>query len=381
MAERRFMPETPEAITADWLNEVLTDHPQFSSQIVTGVESEVIGDGEGFVGDILRLTLQMQDDHHPRTMVAKLPKLENRAVGELLGAYEREIMFYRSFAEELPIRTAGLIHADFDRDRGSENQEEILRRADALPRWLNGATAKLGRWIAAAKKRRYILLIEDVAPAVPGNQLEGASRKRCRQVLRELAALHARFWDADALHGHFWLLPSDIDVRMRHTMMKDSREAFARSFGATAERLAPSLDALTDTGVELLQGLCAGPNTLLHNDMRLDNLLFDADGAIFIDWQLVRRGPAMIDVAYFLASAVTDEEPAHDLIETYHEALASHGIHSYPLDRAMADYRSALQVVLMSLSTVDSVDVGSGRGDELLKTWMIRLAQRLEADT
>ncbi len=379
MATRRFIPETPDALTANWLNEVLHGAAPVDARSVQAVEQRTLGEGEGFVGDILRLTLQL-DDGETASLIAKLPKLENRTIGELLGAYEREIMFYQSFAVSLPIRSPKLYYADFDRDRGSENQEPILRKMDALPRWTNSIVAKLGRMVAAGKKRRYILLIEDVGHAEPGNQLNGADRDRCSAVLRETAKLHAKYWNHPSLTDSFWLLPMDVDVRMRHTMAVDARPAFEALFPDVAKPLAPFLDEGTATGVALTQSLAAGPTTLLHYDLRLDNLMFDADGVIFIDWQLTRRGHPAYDVAYFLSSAVEDSDSALSLLEDYHHALVENGISDYPLNQFLADYKTALRVVLMGLSTVDQVNVGSGRGMNMLKVWMSRLAQRLTAD-
>ena len=374
MAERRFIPETPEALTADWLNDVLAP-----ADPVQSLTQTVLGEGEGLMGDILRLTLSRASGATD-SLVAKLPKLENRTIGELLGAYEREILFYQNFGDTLPVRCPKLLYADFDRDRGSENQEVILRKADALPRWTNAITTRLGRWIAASKKRRYLLLIEDVGGAEPGNQVAGASRERCRAVLEQMAKLHAAYWNDDRLKGQFWLLPMDVDMRMRHSMSVQARPAFDALFPESAARLAPYLDEGREHGIEHTQQLAAGPTTLLHHDLRLDNLMFEGEEVIFIDWQLVRRGHPAYDLAYFLSSAVTDEGSAEELINHYHQALCGNGVSGYSRAQLHNDYATALRVVAMSLSSVDQVDVGDGRGRELLSGWMHRLANRLAAD-
>jgi hypothetical protein len=56
----------------------------------------MLSDGEGFVGDIIKvdLGLSQPDEDCPNSLVVKMPKLASRAIGELLGAYERENMFY-----------------------------------------------------------------------------------------------------------------------------------------------------------------------------------------------------------------------------------------------------------------------------------------------
>ncbi|MCP5178488.1 MAG: phosphotransferase [Pseudomonadales bacterium] len=381
MTSQHFIPETPEQISPEWLNSVLAGSDLLGNNRVLAVSRRVLGDGEGFVGDILRLTLTLDDaDGSERTLVAKLPKLANRAVGELLGAYERESMFFETLLPTLPVQTPRLYHGDFDRDRGSENQEPILRQMDRLPRFLSGIAVRLGRRIAAGKKRRYILLMEDVSDAAPGDQVAGANRERCRKILEDIAALHAAFWESDRLFNHFWLLPSDIDVNMRHGMMRDSRAAFEKLFGDTARRLTARLDRLETHGVATVRQLCRAPATLLHNDLRLDNLMFRGDTTIFIDWQLVRRGPAAFDVAYFLTSALDDGGSADDLLAHYHAALCRRGVSGYSLESLRTDYALALDMVLMGLATVDQMNMGDGRGKLLLETWMQRLANRLDVD-
>ena len=65
----------------------------------------MLGDGEGFVGEIIKVDLGLSQPNEdcPKSLVAKMPKLTNRAIGELLGAYERENMFYMTYADGFPV--------------------------------------------------------------------------------------------------------------------------------------------------------------------------------------------------------------------------------------------------------------------------------------
>ena len=138
------------------------------------------------------------------------------------------------------------------------------------------------------------------------------------------------------------------------------------------------LEWLTQHGEQLTHAFVAeAPATLLHGDLRLDNVVFGANECAFLDWQLVRCGPAAYDVAYFLSSAlhedVTDVTP---ILQRYHEAL---GQPSYPYDALERDYQRATLMILASLSTADEVDVGDGRGAEIMQRWYQRLAARVAA--
>ncbi|NKB98725.1 MAG: phosphotransferase [Pseudomonadales bacterium] len=378
-----FIPETPGQLTAEWLTKVLTEQGCLSAEVQT-CEQTVLGDGEGFVGDIIKvdLGLSRSDEKCPATVVAKMPKLVNRAMGELLGAYERENMFYMTYADTLPVATPKLYYGEFDRDAASEKQEEILRQAEKIPRFLQGLTNKLAWWIAASKKRRYILLMEDISTAEPIDQLAGVSMGTMQTIVESVAKLHAHFWQREDLADQFWLLPLDIDAKMRSELMHRSQEGFRTMFpDSVAAGLEDYLVDLADTGVNLCHGLSAGPTTLLHCDLRLDNLFFRDGEVLFIDWQLVRHGNPAYDLAYLFSSGLNGEASAEPILARYHEALVSNGITTWSLEDLLVDYSKALRVVLMNLSSVDQVDLGDGRGVKLLEAWIERLRLRLVADS
>ncbi len=363
------LPETPEELTADWLSQALAGP-------VTGVRQETLGDGIGFMGDVLHLHLDSEAAEVPDSVVVKLPKKANRVMGELLGVYEREIMFFREFGSDVPLRIPKLYFSEFDRDRGSENQAEILRKIDRLPLFFSKAISALGTWVAGAKKRRYLLMIEFLKDMQPGDQLAGLEAAGCAQVLREVAALHSAYWNNPAVRNHFWLLELDIDARLRHGMFTQNVDSFVDF--APADMSTP-LAWLKPRGEQLMRSFVAGaPQTLLHCDLRLDNVVFDSEHCAFIDWQLVRTGPAAYDVAYFLTSALSAEagrEQVLGILRQYHAALAQP---DYPFDRLWLDYQRALLLVLSNLSSVQQVQLGDGRGSDMMQAWLRRLAARLQ---
>ena len=366
-AKRAYLPETPEELTADWLSGVL-------GGTVDAVDRHVLGDGQGFMGDVLRLDVKSADPNVPKALVAKLPKKANRVFGEMLGVYEREIMFFREFGANLPVRAPKLFFSEFDRDKGSEKQGEILRSLDRAPLFLSGLISALGAPIAGAKKRRYMLLIEFFGDMQPGDQLAGLNVSACRQVLRSIAPLHQKFWRDESLESHFWLLELDIDARIRQGMFNKHVDAYAAHMGP---QVAPHLGWLRSHGEDLLHRLVAdAPQTLLHCDLRLDNVVFDGDQCAFIDFQLVRRGPAAYDVAYFVSSALhadASEADVDALLADYHEAL---GVADYSFEAFKRDYQRALLVVLGSLASADDVELGNERGRTMMDAWLKRLVAR-----
>lgn len=363
-----LMPELPEELTAAWLTEAL-------GVSVEAVDRTVLGEGQGFMGDILRLTLHGADPGAPASVIAKLPKRANRGMGEMIGVYEREIMFFRTLAAEMPVRIPGLVYADFDRDRGSENQERILRFLDRMPGFLVGVIAAAGARIAAGKQRRYILLLEDLAPMQPADQLAGLDAAGCKMVLEAIAPMHRHFWRSERLKGHFWLLPFDVDARLRHGRFRQSRERFAARLHAD---LRDTLAWLDIHGEALIRRFVAeAPETLAHCDLRLDNVMFGEGQCAFIDWQLLRRAPAALDVAYFLSGALhedCDQTVEHDVLEHYHRVL---GIDDYDFATFERDYRRAMLMHLALLASADEVDFGNDRGSAMMQAWMRRLTARV----
>jgi Ser/Thr protein kinase RdoA (MazF antagonist) len=369
MAERDYLPETPEELTAAWLSDVLGTE-------IANVQREILGDEQGFMGDVVRLELESSDSQLPRYVVAKLPKKANRVMGELLGVYEREIMFFREFSEELPIRAPQLYFSEFDRDRGSEKQKEILRAIDRWPAFLNRLIGWLATHIAAAKKRRYLLLIEFYEGMEPGDQLAGVDLAACQRVLRGIAPMHSRYWDDPVLDQHFWLLDFDIDARMRQGTFLQHVDSYASVMG---DSIAPHLNWLRDHGESLVRQFHAeAPRTLLHCDLRLDNVIFDGDECAYIDFQLVRCGPAAYDVAYFITSAlqetVTDAE-RETVLRDYHAALAAP---DYEYAAFKRDYQRALMIILSTLSSTEDVQLGDNRGQTMMDAWLRRLRTCVE---
>lgn len=387
MTEKIFIPEAIQDVTPQWLNESLAGQPAFEGSEIVDFQPKQLGEGEGFLGDIFRLSLTYKEtgSQPPTSLVVKIPKKANRPLGELLGAYERESMFFETIVDDVPARTPQCYYGAFDRDRGSENQQPILAFADGLPTFLAKLVGGVGLWIATRKRRRYILVIEDIAKARGGDQVAGASVDTCRDILRAIAKTHAAFWQRSGLADHFWLLPQNIDTRMRHQMFLKARPAFKKAFG---DLLDEGMDAyvkwLEPRGVAVMQALMASaPETLVHSDLRLDNILFDQerdDEIVVIDWQLVRRGAAAYDVAYLLSGALKSaEHPSvvEELLVEYHRALSDAGVSDYDFDRFKRDYQRGLLLCLQTLTTIDQVDMGDDRGLELQKTWMRRLLARL----
>jgi hypothetical protein len=386
------IPASPEELSCDWLTNALREGGVLREARVAAVEQEVLGVGEGFMGRVVRLHLDLDrpEPEVPSKLIAKIPTdlEENRAIGELLGAYEREILFYTDLAAGLPLRTPRVYYSAMDGSRTSKSEASMAAMLDRWPMWLIRWMMVLVTWIARRRGRRYVLLVEDLSPGESGDQVAGCSAADARHVLAAIAKVHASYWNSPFLSSAYWLRRQDLNPRTMHSMFLRNLPSFSERFRPSAPAsFATSLEWLEKRAVELLRALYAStPETLLHCDLRLDNIMFppvdrrDPDSIGFFDWQLTGRGPGTYDVAYFLSGALGADVPAEvelDLLRGYHEDLVANGVRDYAFDECLRDYRRALLAVLHRISSTDTMELGEGRGVDLIEAWLSRTLARL----
>src|SRR5581483_1441613 len=176
---------------------------------------------------------------------------------------------------------------------------------------------------------RYTLLLEDLSESwETGDVTRGGTLPHAYAAIEQLVGLQAPLWDSPALREQSWL--ADLArTRMLFDYIPPALEPFRDRFGPRlrpehlelAERLFPRAPSYPDLA-------WTGPLTLMHGDYRLDNLLFRerAGGleACVLDWQSVRLGPPLVDLAMYLGSALdtgTRRAHEHDLLTAYHERL------------------------------------------------------------
>lgn len=382
----QFIPERTEDLTAEWLTGVLREGGHLpAGGAVMAVEREVLGEGEGFMGDIVRLRLSYEGGEGPASVVAKMPRLENRAFGELVGVYERESCFYEELTGHVPVEVPRVYYSDFDRNAVSDRQKRAMSLANRIPQRLMPRATKVALWSAGRRKRRYLLLLEDLGDAQSGDQLAGTDVERCAEVLRWSARFHAALWESPELENRYWLVPLAGDSRVRQSLFLEMRGEFRERHpdlfsDEEAERL---IDWVSEHGVETIERMQGeAPETLVHGDLRLDNLVFRDGEPVFFDWQAIRRGPAAYDVAWFLSGASEDLTPAdeQELLRTYHAALEEHGVRGYPFEAFARHYQLGLLTTVQTLGLLTILDIGVGenRGAEMARAWVRRLRARLQ---
>ena len=337
----------PGLVTAEWLSTVLDDE-------VGSIESERIGDG--LVGLNLRVRLVDAAPGLPESVVLKLPSLDetSRTTGIGLRNYEREVKFYLQLADTVDVRVPHCHHGDLDEVTGD-----------------------------------FVLVLEDMSPAVQGNQLAGCSVDQAGIAVDELAKLHGSRWDDATLGEIDWLGrrgPDDIGN------LEGLWQMFLPAFLTTYEPYltGPSLDLLVKFGPQLGQWMAGrdGPQSITHGDYRLDNLLFgtpDGGPAVTaVDWQTPGHGAPVADLSYFCGAGLLPEqrrEFERDLVDRYGHGLASYGVHVDD-DWLWEQYRRETFAGVIMAVIASQVVGGSGRSEALFSTMATRhLQHALDLDS
>jgi aminoglycoside phosphotransferase len=73
-----------------------------------------------------------------------------------------------------------------------------------------------------------------------------------------------------------------------------------------------NLDVLAATSTSSASSFSG--STLLHSDIRADNILFAGERVVFVDWPHARVGAAWVDLAFFLPSVAMQGGPDPDLL-------------------------------------------------------------------
>lgn len=302
------LPRRQSDITADWLGEVLR-------LPVSGIAVRTIAEGAGFMGRLAVVDVEYGSEcEGPGSVVVKLPTDDpgGVALGQMLRLWEREARFYLDLAHRLPVRTPRCYWA------GGQPESGI-----------------------------FGLVLEDLSALTNPDQLVGADDGQARAATEWMGRLHA----AESGGGHGarmdWLPASATDPMYLglQPMLEAVWPVFLANLG---DQLPPDTVAVIEASIPSLTANFQAqllPPTLVHSDFRVDNLFFDGDDVVTLDWQAVAHGQGLYDLAYFLAGSLavdTRRRLEHELVARYREALAREGVPVPAEDDFFVLYRRTL---------------------------------------
>ena len=331
----------PQDLSVDWLREALGTGP------IADFTVEPIGTGQ--MSESRRVVIEYAPGGGgPRSVVLKTASdnAASRSTGVTLGIYDREVRFYRELAPRIECALPECHVAVIDPETG---------------------------W--------FTLVLEDVAPAVQGDQIAGCSVAQARVAIHELARLHAPVFADPQLGATPWLNQGSV---LNQALVTQLYPSFIELHG---DRVSAAHQDVCRRFIESLDGWLADrrpPLGLVHGDYRLDNMLFASDqtrrGFVAVDWQTVSWGPVMIDAAYFLGGSLSiADRRAHEqtLVREYYDALCLHGVRGFDWEECWSGYRRATFLgILMTVVPVMLVE-RTERGDQMFMTTLERYAQQI----
>ncbi|MEQ8268421.1 MAG: phosphotransferase [Parvibaculum sp.] len=325
-------------ITPEWMTAALRG----AGHDATVVEISGKRVGTGQVGESVRFTLTCRGDTKgvPASVVGKFPSSDpdSRATGVNFGNYIREVNFYRQLAGTAGVTTPVCLHADVDPETSD-----------------------------------FVLIMEDLAPAQPGDQMRGTSLAETKLVLEEAAKLHASHWNDTAMEEIPWLFETRAaPERTASGLIVALWQGFRERYG----------DRIADDCVEIGEAITRnydyfkkgydGPRCLIHNDFRPDNMMFGtAEGGYpvaVVDWQSIGFGCCMADVSYFMSGALKREERReHEkaLLAGYHRKLGELGVGGYSFEQMWRHYALYSFSLFNMAFTASMIVERTPRGDDM----------------
>src|SRR4051812_16501759 len=332
----------PRTIDGPWMTEALEAAGVARGAVVTEVGFDgFIGTGQ--MSRNGRLTLTWDDPQgRPGTVVGKFPTDDpsTRAHSFANGAYFRECSFYDELAATVHIRTPRCWVARFD--------------AGALD---------------------FVLILEDLAGSVQGDQFRGCSADEIDLALEQAAALHAPRWGDPTLPDTVTFRAAETDVPREELL----QGYYAASAEVCLSRLGDRFDADETRIIEGFTSRVARwavgtgtPQTIVHGDFRPDNFLLGrSEGAppiAVVDWQTVTLSLGAADVAYLIGGSLAPEarRPVERaLLEESRRPLGAAGV-DYSAQDCWRDYRwGTLHGLLISVLATMMAEQTEG-GDDML---------------
>ena len=254
LSTKLSIPQSETEITAEWLQQALAQ--SFAKATFTSLTHEQIGEDFGFASRIFRY--QWRENDQRQSVVIKLWSTDSKAgIGE--------IRFYQTFSD-VGARIPKCYFSGFDEETNTA-----------------------------------VLLLEDITNATQGDVLQLLNREQANNMAVSLAKLHATWAKNRKLDAHQWL--QDVTIWQPEASWFDSRRSlFLDRFENRLQGLAVPLLAQIEKTPDIVNGrLANAPQTLLHGDFHLDNVLFEkGNRPVLLDWSRPLIGPPVINLATLL---------------------------------------------------------------------------------
>jgi hypothetical protein len=188
------------------------------------------------------------------------------------------------------------------------------------------------------RTRRFVLVLEDLGArgCTFPELVDAVTVDQAAAGLDVLARLHGTHWQDPALDDGpcagrgadlRWVRANSADplLPLVTTVVQRLARRLASEHG---ELVGPTGRAILARYPAIAVAIDAGPHTVLHGDPHPGNWYLDGARPGLLDWQAIRRGNPLRDVAYFLVLGLDPADRCdHEghLLERYRDALAAQG--------------------------------------------------------
>jgi len=281
-----------------WLTSVLQARDRLArDRQVVEISIVPMPEGVGLASELGRLELVDDAGSFQRLIVKSATLSELRPLADASGVYDRELAFYERFAGTCPLSTPGVIFAARTRD-GSD----------------------------------FLLLLEDLSVDFgirSYDQIEGVDLADAMDLVATLLPFHR--WSESVPPSEKADLPTLSGFL--EPISGIVPQCWMRYLEITNDDVPDAVTSIAQRFPELFGEML--PNdlscqTLVHGDLRADNLFRRPDGTfVVIDFQVFSRGRGLVDVAYLAALSVAGKPSRADhrrLLEAYAAADGSVGV-------------------------------------------------------
>lgn len=308
-------------LDSGWLTDAMHETGTLAANETVQLESVDRVGVPAFAGELYRLALSGAPGV-PTSAILKLPITGAlRPVLDALGAYNRELAFYRDIAPTAPLRCPRVLAAQ-----------------------------------QATDSTDFVLLLEDLAPLRTVDPLVGLNLEQTERTLDAVARFHAWSWNSPRLTD--W---AKIFEPPGGPVLDSFRAAYTAAWPLVLDVVGDVIDpASVELGsrlADLVLGIVeelASPTALVHGDLSGANLFFSNDEPvgepIFVDFQTTTQECGIREVSHLLGLSVATEIRRHDeknLVQRYWSQLRVHGVSDYPREQAWRQYRLGLAYTLM----------------------------------
>ena len=338
----------PEDVTSAFLTDVL-NYSGIDAKVEHFTQSNV---GTGQVGQNVRFQMTYATDSDPSAPASIVGKFcsddeVSRQTGVGLANYLREVRFYQELRASLDIQTPKVLFTDIN-----------------------------------PETHQFVLMMEDLAPAVQGNQLEGCSVADVKLGLEELAKLHGPRWADESLFDLEWLPRPDPDAGVTIAGLYNQLfPGFVERYGSRLNQT--HIDLGKHLGDNFARHVANGNRdhamTVTHGDYRLDNTMFGGPYPLaVVDWQSPTIGNNGQDLAYWVGTSLPSDirrKSDRALVEHYYQSLTHYDVGDYSLEQCWLDYRQ-FAFSGWNMAVIASMIVGqTDRGDDMFMVMANRSAQ------